>query len=347
MRRLSVLVPSIHRPTHPSLCKCLRENGEREVRIVGIDMAKEGIGPHIADVFRQVPPRTDPAYLPTVLDICKREQIDAYYALGEEEALAASSNSAAFAAIGTGVITPGSPEMLTIAINKCLWHDFFAAKDVPHANYRAVNSVDMIEQAAYELGYPERDIVVKPAMAKGGRGARIITSKDLSNEYYNERSEQPKMTLQAFVDMLSPLSNDAFMPLLTMEYLPGPIYSVDVLSRNGEVIYAVPKVRIGGSASNTTVGQVDLNSTTLELAASACRAFNFSFLQNYEMKMNPDGEPRIFDINPRGGASLALCAAAGANIAYYAIKMAIGEEIPLKTIKDHVKMTRFFDEYYD
>ena len=45
-------------------------------------------------------------------------------------------------------------------------------------------------------------------------------------------------------------------------------------------------------------------------------------------------------------ASLADGVATAANIAYYAVKMAVGEEIPRKEVKDKVKMIRFYDEYY-
>ena len=347
MKKLNLLIPSVGRQTHPSLCKCLRNNGEREVRIVGVDMEQGGIGPHIADVFYQVPPRNLPSYLETVLDICRKEAIDVYYALGEEEAIAASLHKAAFDAIGTGVITPGTPEMLAIATNKCLWHDFFNSKGIPQAKYRTIDSVKMVATAAYELGYPDQDVFFKPAIGKGGRGARIITARDLSNEYYSDRSIEPMMSLESFLNMLSPLQEENFRPLLAMEYLPGTYYSVDVLSQNGQVIYAIPKIRIVGSASNTIVGQVDLNPETIELASMACRSFKFSYLQNYEMKLNSDEQPRIYDINPRGGASLGLCAAAGANIAYYAVKMAVGEKIPRRKIEDKIKMIRFYDEYYE
>lgn len=346
LRPLTVLIPSIHRPTHPSLVKCLRNNGERELHIVGVDMEPEGIGLKIADVFFQVPPRKDPAYLDAILDICKREGVDVYYALGEEEALEASKRRQAFERVGTKAITPGTPEMLAIATNKCCWHDFFMRKQVPHAHFVNVYSADMISAAAFELGYPQRDVVFKPGVSKGGRGARIITSRDLTQEYYAVASGEPKMSLEAFADMLAPLSSGEFLPLLAMEYLPGTYYSVDVLSQGGQAIYAIPKIRIAGSASNTTVGQVDLDPAAIDLAKTACEVFNFSYLQNYEMKLDSCGRPRIYDINPRGGASVALCAAAGANIAYYAFKMAVGEPVPETEVRDRVKMTRFYDEYY-
>jgi carbamoyl-phosphate synthase large subunit len=310
-------------------------------------MNQGGIGPQIADVFYQVPPRTSPIYLETVLEICKKEKVDVYYALGEEEAFSASKNKSVFDAVGTKVITPGTPEMLAIATNKCRWHDFFEEKGIPHANYKKIGSVDLIRTAAFELGYPNQDVVFKPAVSKGGRGTRIITSKDLSQEYYATVSSEPKMSLESFIEMLSPIKQSEFKPLVGMEYLPGTFYSVDILSRGGEVLYVIPKIRISGSASNTVNGQVDLNPDATELATLACKAFNFNFLQNYEMKLNKQGEPKIYDINPRGGASIALCAAAGANIGYYAVKMAIGESIPKVEVKDKVKMIRFYDEYYE
>jgi carbamoyl-phosphate synthase large subunit len=306
-----------------------------------------GIGPHIADAFYQVPSRKDPSYLENILDICKKERIDVYYALGEEEAIATSRNKSAFDAIGTKVLTPGTPEMLSIACNKSLWHDYFDSKGIPHANYRNVDSIDMISKVAYEMGYPDRDIVYKPSISKGGRGARIITSKDLSLEYYSIVTSEPKMSLESFIEMLYPLRGKEFFPLIAMEYLPGTPYSVDVLSKNGEILYAIPKIRLAGSASNTVNGQVDMNQTTIDLATMACKAFNFSYMQNYEMKLNSQNVPMIYDINPRGGASVALCAAAGANIAYYAVKMAIGEQIPNVNVKNKLKMLRFYDEYYE
>ena len=347
MRKINLLIPSINRLTHPSLCKCLRNNGEREIRIVGVDMNQGGIGPYIADDFYQVPARKNSSYLDVILDICKKEKIDVYYALGEEEAIMSSRNRSTFEAIGTKVITPGTPEMLTIATNKSSWHDYFDKKGIPHANYRNIDSVDMIALAAYQMGYPDQDIVFKPAVSKGGRGARIISSRDLSLEYYSIVTNEPKMTLESFIEMLSPPKGKEFAPLLAMEYLPGASYSVDVLSQNGKILYAIPKIRLSGSASNTVNGQVDMNQDAIGLAALACKSFNFSYMQNYEMKLDNQGQPKIYDINPRGGASVVLCAAAGVNIAYYAVKMAIGEKIPLVEIKNKLKMLRFYDEYFE
>jgi hypothetical protein len=59
----------------------------------------------------------DQTYLETILGICKNEKIDVYYVLGEEEVLATSKNELAFEAVGTKVITSGTPEMLSNVTN--------------------------------------------------------------------------------------------------------------------------------------------------------------------------------------------------------------------------------------
>ena len=179
---------------------------------------------------------------------------------------------------------------------------------------------------------------MKPAVSKGGRGARLVSARP------GRSSDAPVQTLAALRDSLA--GPGPFPELIAMEHLTGTYYSVYVLSADGRALYAVPKIRVAGTASNTTTGEVDLNPATIDLASRACAAFGFSFLQNYEMKLDRNGEPRIYDINPRGGTSLILCAAAGANIAYYAVKMALGEEIPRVQVKNGVRMLRYYREFF-
>ncbi len=340
MQDIRVLVPSIGHPTRPSLVEAMRGDGERTVEVIGADMDPEGIGPFVADKFVQVPARTDPGYIDRVLHICRTERIDVYYALGEEEAVGAAERIVEFERLSVGVICPGRPEMVRIASSKTRYHEFFAARGIPHARFRAIRRYEEIEPALREMGYPDEDVFLKPAFSKGGRGARLVSMRR------NAAVDVALQSLGTALETLAPGPDDRFAELIAMEYLPGTYYSVDVLSRDGEPYYVVPKIRVRGTASNTTIGEVELNPDVMALAARACGAFGFSYLQNYEMKLDRNGQPRIYDINPRGGTSLILCAAAGANIAYYAVKMALGEEIPRVPVKNGVRMLRCYREYF-
>jgi carbamoyl-phosphate synthase large subunit len=333
-----VLVPSIGHPTRPSLVEALESNGERTLEVIGADMDPNGIGPFVVRQFRRVPARTDPHYIDRVLEICRADRVDVYYALGEEEAIAAGERADDFRRERVAVIRPGSPEMLRISCNKARYHEFFAQRGIPHARFKTIRTPDDVEPALGALGYPDEDVFVKPAVSKGGRGARLVSARP------GRSSDVPVQTAAALRDSLAGAAS--FPELIAMEHLTGTYYSVDVLSADGRVLYAVPKIRVQGTASNTTTGEVDLNPATIELAERACAAFGFSFLQNYEMKLDRNGEPRIYDINPRGGTSLILCAAAGANIAYFAVKMALGEPVPKMTLRNGVRMLRYYKEFF-
>jgi len=347
MKTVRVLIPSIGHPTRPSLVEALRRNGERTVEVVGADMDARGIGPHVADEFVQVPARTEAGYIDRVLEICRERRVGVYYALGEEEAIASAERLQEFRAAGVVVITPGAPEMLRVAVNKVRYHEHLRARALPHARFRGIDRLEEIEPALRELGYPEEDVFLKPAFSKGGRGARLVIGRSRPNRPANGKAgDAPAETLDAVLNALGALPEGSFPQMIAMEHLPGTYYSVDVLSRDGAAYYAIPKIRVQGSASNTTVGEVDMDGAAIGLARQVCGAFGFSFLQNYEMRLDREGRPRVYDINPRGGTSLILCAAAGANIAYYAVKMALGEEIPERPVRDRVRMLRYYQEYF-
>jgi carbamoyl-phosphate synthase large subunit len=348
LKDVRVLVPSIGHPTRPSLVEAMRGDGERKVTVVGADMDADGIAPFVPDEFVTVPGRSDPRYIDRVLEICREKSIDVYYALGEEEAIGSAERIGEFRAIGVGVITPGKPDMLRISSNKARYHEFFRQKGIPAAGFRPITALAGVEQALREMGFPEIDVFLKPTQSKGGRGARLVTAREGAGVAPDVRAAGvPVQSLPEVLDELGRTTGGSFPEMLAMEYLPGTYYSIDVLSRGGEVLYAIPKIRVRGTASNTTIGQVDMNGPCIDLAKQACKAFGFDFLQNYEMKLDKSGEPRIYDINPRGGTSLILCAAAGANIAYFAVKMALGEEIPRVAVKDKVRMLRYYREFFD
>ena len=62
MRSITVLVSAAGAPGTAALLRGLRENGEREVRLVGTDMSERSVGRHLCDAFHLVPAGADPAF---------------------------------------------------------------------------------------------------------------------------------------------------------------------------------------------------------------------------------------------------------------------------------------------
>ena len=67
---ITVLVTACGAQFMPGLTHCLKDNGEREIRLIGTDMSDDPTIKQIVDVFYQVPADTDPNYTSILLEIC-------------------------------------------------------------------------------------------------------------------------------------------------------------------------------------------------------------------------------------------------------------------------------------
>ena len=64
-------------PGTAALLRALRENGERDVRLVGTDMSERSVGRHLCDAFHLVPAGSDPGFADAILEVVEREGVDA------------------------------------------------------------------------------------------------------------------------------------------------------------------------------------------------------------------------------------------------------------------------------
>jgi carbamoyl-phosphate synthase large subunit len=72
----TILVTACGAPGAARLLRALRENGERDVRLVGVDMSERAIGRHICDAFHLVPPGADPSFPDALLALVEQEDVD-------------------------------------------------------------------------------------------------------------------------------------------------------------------------------------------------------------------------------------------------------------------------------
>ena len=66
MRPITVLLTAAGSPGTAALVRALRQNGERDVRLVGADMSERSVGRHLCDAFQLVPPGDDPGFADAV-----------------------------------------------------------------------------------------------------------------------------------------------------------------------------------------------------------------------------------------------------------------------------------------
>lgn len=346
LEKVTVLLTCTGGVISPSQISSLRDNPEgRPLRIVATDASVPCVGQLLADKFYQVPFGTSPGYLERILDICRQESVEVVLPASHEEALVLTKNREAFENIGT-CIAASKFEVLETSFNKLLAFQKLKDFGLPCAQFRVVRNIDEFESAAMDLGIESGKVIMKPVLTRGGRGARILTKENLANTLVSQKAGYLEKNYDEVLQSLSQLRTEDFPELILMEYLPGKIYSVGFLAQNGKALIIVPKVRLVGNASQTIIGVVDRNSVVEESVEQISELFGFDYNINIEMGCRDDGTVLPFDFNPRLGASVAFCSAAGANLIYFALKMALGEEVPRVMVKDKVMMMRYFEEIF-
>lgn len=347
MKACTALLTSVGNLISPSQIDSLKNNpGHRKVKLIGTDMIEHAVGKYMVEEFYKVPGGEDSEYINTILDICRKENVDVILPVSNEEALALSKHRDLFEDIGA-VIATSEYKTLELALNKGKAYSFLKEQGLACPKFYIAKSLKDFISSVYKLGFPETRVMMKPSTGRGGRGARILTNENLISHLLHEKPGSLYADFQSVVKTLEGVDEDNFPELIVMEYLPGKIHSVDFLAKNGEALIIVPKTRIIGNPSQTLVGQVEKDEFIEEDIRKISKAFNFEYNINIEMKRSRDGIALPFDINPRIAASVGFCTGAGANLIYYALKLALGENIPSNVVvQDGTKMVRYLKELY-
>jgi len=346
MKKINVLVTCVGGLISPSQINSLRKNPEgRILRIIGTDMITPCVGQFYTDKFYRVPSGNSTEYIDKMINICSEESVDIIFPASHEEALSLAMKRDKFKRGGTEIAV-SKYEVLEVSFNKERAYTKLRDFGLPCPEFYVAHNLEEFKDAAHTLGIENRKIVMKPVLNRGGRGARILTKANTVTYLLNEKPGYLEANYDQIISTLGVLQDEKFPEMILMEYLPGTSYSVDFLAKNGVALIIVPKIRIIGNASQTLVGMVKRDSKIEEDIKKISTAFGFDYNVNIELKCDEQGVALPFDFNPRIAASIAFCTAAGANLMYYALKMALGEEIPKREIKDKIMMLRYFEEVF-
>lgn len=322
----------------------LKSVKERKVTVIGTDMDKDTPGSHVADKFYIVPSGDSPDYIDAMLEIAKKESVDVILPASQNEIISLSKDRKLFEKIGTAVAC-SNHESIVVASDKGMLYEFLRKRGLPHPEFYNVNSIDMLKRAVAKLGYPAKQVVMKPRLTSGSRGFRIIKNDIDEKELMLEHKPADNVYAR-LPEVERILGSGKFPSLVVSEYLPGKEYSIDVLARNGESLIIVPRVRDKVMQGISIAGTVEKNDDVEAVVRPIVKAFGFDYNINVQLKGSEDGRLLPYEINPRISGTIAAAASAGANLIYFGAKLALGEEIPKVKIKYSTKMIRYWKEMY-
>src|SRR4051794_27124680 len=135
-------------PGTRALLRALKENGEREIRLVGTDMSERSVGRHLCDAFHLVPAGSDPGFPDKVLELARRERVDAILPQSSFDLEGLAEHVERFE---MPVLVSG-PDAIRRSNDKAETYELLHRLGLPAPQFRRVNGGLEVETAARELG---------------------------------------------------------------------------------------------------------------------------------------------------------------------------------------------------
>jgi len=343
---INVVFTSVGGEIIPGIIDSLRSESSYDFHIIGVDMKENAVGRQLVDEFYTVPGGLDDDYIPRMLEIVNTEDVDIVIPLSDQETLSLSQHKQDLLSNGSKVLTPDG-QKVKVASDKGSMLEFLDRKGVEVPEYYIPESFSELDKAVSELGYPEKDVVIKPRRQRAARGFWILSDeREPRDLVLNEKCLQ----MFPYKHIRKMLKNgDEFPELVAMQYLKGDDFNVDCLSIDGESVYEIPIKRIEPSAGPVQVGEITHDTRAQKMAKEICDAFEFELNTNVEIAYRDStskGKPLVYEINPRISGPIAVHRQAGVNLLLYGILSALGKEIPKNKDFKEIRFHRCWQEIY-
>jgi carbamoyl-phosphate synthase large subunit len=335
VRPITIVVTASGAPGTAALLRALRENGERDVRLVGTDMQERAIGRHLCDAFHVVPPGSDPGFAEAVRAVVEREGADAVL---PQSSFDLPGLAAARESFPVPVLV-SSPETVRRANDKAESYALLDRIGVRGPAWRRVRGGTAAAEAARELGYPDRDVALKPVFSSGSRGFRILSAGADRREQLltNRPGIAEALRLEELVELLG----DDDTELLVMELATGGERTIDGIANGERIVLGHPKTREGMRAGLAMYFVTLDDSELMEIAEKIVRELRIEHFFNIQLV----GE-HVIEINPRIST---IVYQEDLNLPYLGVKRALGEisDDELASLSSRVRPGRTALRYFD
>lgn len=296
MKKIKILFTSVGRRVE--LMRAFRAAADRlgiSLEIWGADMTDTAPALLFCDRTVRVPRIRDAAYIPSLVELCEREKIDALIPTIDTDLLILSESKALFEAVGTRVFI-SAPDKIRVCRDKRFTADYFRSLGLE-------SPLPVDDYLKYDGGYPA---FIKPKDGSSSIGAHKVEGCEELAAYAKEVEDY---IVQPFVD--------------------GVEYTVDVFCDfSGEPVFITPRIRQAvraGEVLKTKIvndGKIIDEIKTLVADYKPVGAITVQLIRDCV-----SGTDNYIEINPRFGGGAPISMAAGADSAEAALRLLTGESL--------------------
>lgn len=344
MKDLTVLLSACGAQFAPGLVNCLKDNGERNIRVIGIDMHYDHTLDSLYDGIYEVPRASDPTYIDRILEVCEMEKVDVVLPFMSAELIPLLDRMEDFDKRGIKVAV-GDRKSIEITTNKYSFYAFLKEQGLKVPKFAPVRKASDLKEACEAVGYPQYPVCVKATELSGSRGIRMIDpSKSRFDILFGQK---PNSFFTTFEDLQATLNERPEMPeMMAMEYLPGEEGSVDLIADYGEIVYMAYRESNVNLASIPQEATLSYNEEAYQICRDVVKSLGLTGSADFDFKYDRDGHPVLMEINPRIAATMQIFKVGGLNLPYLRVKQLLGEELPKINVQYDVKMKRRYLEMF-
>ena len=325
MAAFRILLTAAGGPMAVETIRCLKNSSRHDIEVIGVDMNEDATARYLADHFMVVPSGKDPSYVEAIGKVVKRHSPDLVLPCSDEEAIALALARDAGMLADTQLACT-STDSLHIMRDKIKTFEMLGAHGVRVPKFDLAETTGALEELA--KGYYDElgEFAVKPQEARGGRSVFVVRQDlkgtlayNLDREIHSDWGDWQKSHATAAAEHL---------PVIIMERLIEPVFDIDALSMDGNIMRTFQRARINPAGipfhGNISEDREDLE----DLAQQVTDVLNLSWLYDYDVMSDRDGNPVVIEVNPRPSGSVSAAVACGVPILDDLVSVAKGEQLP-------------------
>ncbi len=297
-----------------SFKKAIKSLG-RDGKVIACDVDSLSAGLAFCDSYQLVPLSTSPEYIPSVIEVCKKEKISLLVPTIDEEVPLFAKHKDNFSKIGV-TIPVVNEQVGEICNDKYKTYLYFKEKGLPMAKTYLPEDIKKTTPA-----FP---LFIKPRIARGAVGAFPVRSmKEL--DFFLEYVKDP----------------------VVQRFLAGKEYTIDVLcGLDGRVLSVVPRERLVIRSGVSDRGKTYKNRKMIELAEKVAKEIGIIGPANLQCKEH-NGKITFFEVNPRFSGAIQLTIKAGADFPLMILQMLNGSAVPeIGRFEDNLTMVSYEESIY-
>lgn len=282
----------------------------------------------VADLFWEEPSALrGAAYADWALACAIRHQIALIVV--QRQATALWDARARFEAHGIRLQIAATPQVRRILDDKIAFQSDIAAPEVlqggvvghPVFAFATLSEFDDAWAALTASGLAQHGLCAKPAQGIFGAGFRRI--EENTDEMARILSSDPeagfRISLAAYRSALA----GAIKPVqqLLMPFLPGLERSVDFVARDGQLLCAVVRVKLG------KVQRLETSGPSVQMARVLAARYRLDGMCNLQTREDGAGREAVLEINPRMSGGMAMACLAGVNLPLMSILAGLGADL--------------------